>query len=191
VDTWVSPGWKITAHFQLQTDSTCDNPDWVLPVYFTDSFNRLDMPIGVKVPVDIPAGAQRVALQYLSTGHCTDGTDADEFISKANVISVDEQVVARFHPWRSDCRKYRDRNPYTSHWTDGTWSSDYSRSGWCPGCEVVPQEFDLTDHLTAGQHSIQFRIENMRPKDDKGNYGYWRVSAYLAGWNHTPNLWKN
>lgn len=181
----------MNAELQFQTDTTYENADWVMPVYYSDSFNQQDMPKGVNVPVEIPAGMQRVVLQYISTGHCTDGTNADEFISKPNVVAVDNQVVARFHPWRTDCREYRERNPYTSHWTDGTWSSDYSRSGWCPGCDVIPQEFDLTDHLTTGKHNMQIMIENMRPKDEKGNFGYWRVSGYLVGWKKMPDLWKN
>ena len=47
------------------------------------------------------------------------------------VLAVDGVVVARFHPWRDDCLEFRDRNPYCARWTDGSWSSDYSRSGWC------------------------------------------------------------
>jgi hypothetical protein len=191
IDTWTSPAWTVDAELRYTPDTTYSSPDWVLPVYYTDSFNRQDMPQGVKVPVTLPAGLARVVMIYFSTGHCTDGTDADEFISKANVISVDGRVAARVHPWRTDCRQYRDRNPYTSHWTDGSWSSDYSRSGWCPGCEVTPQEFDLTDHLTAGRHTLGFAIENMRPRDDKGQFGYWRVSGYLVGWKTLPELWKN
>jgi hypothetical protein len=191
VDTWVSPAWRMNAELEFVPDTSYANADWVMPVYYTDSFTRQEMPDGVSAAVEIPAGMQRVSLIYLSTGHCTDGTDADEFISKANVISVDNDVVMRFHPWRTDCRKNREINPYTSHWTDGTWSSDYSRSGWCPGCEVIPQEFDFTDHLTAGKHTIKFLIENMRAKDEKGNFGVWKVSGYLVGWKTMPELWKN
>src|SRR5262249_20227261 len=124
-------------------------------------------------------------------GHCTDGRDEDEFVSKANVISVDGHVVARLHPWRSDCRQFRDRNPYCARWSDGTWSSDYSRSGWCPGEVVTPTEIDLTDALTAGRHVVHIAIENMRPKDAEKNFGYWRVSAYVVGWDHPPRLWRN
>lgn len=149
------------------------------------------MPDGAAAAVEIPPVMARVVLEYFSTGHCTDGRDADEFVSKANVISVDGVVVERFHPWRDDCRRYRDRNPYTSHWTDGAWSSDYSRSGWCPGLELEPVEIDLADHLTPGRHTIRFVIEDMRPKDAEGNFGYWWVSAHVVGWDRPPALWRN
>ena len=43
----------------------------------------------------VPAGLRRVELAAISTGHCTDGTDADEFITKDNVtIDIDATVAA-------------------------------------------------------------------------------------------------
>jgi Peptide-N-glycosidase F, C terminal/Peptide-N-glycosidase F, N terminal len=191
IDTWSSPGWRVDVSLVYRPDSTYDPPVWAVPVYYTDSMNRQDDDAGVEVPVEVPPGMSRVVLRYLTTGHCTDGRDEDEFVSKANVISVDGEVVARFYPWRDDCRQYRDRNPYCTRWTDGTWSSDYSRSGWCPGTAVVPMEVDLSDHLSPGKHRIRFRVEDIRPRNEAGDFGYWRVSASLVGWDHPPRLWKN
>lgn len=191
IDTWSSPGWRIDLALRYEPDSTYSAPTWAAPVFYADSFNRKEHPAGVSVPVQVPEGLARIVLRYFSTGHCTDGRDEDEFVSKANVISVDGVVVARFHPWRDDCRQFRERNPYCSRWTDGSWSSDYSRSGWCPGAEVLPTEFDLTDHLTPGPHTIRFVIEEMRPADEQANFGYWRVSASAIGWDKPPRLWKN
>ena len=191
IDTWTSPAWRIDFALRYEPVKDYDNATWAASVYFTPGFNRQDMPAGDSATVDIPPGLGRVVLAYTATGHCTDGRDEDEFVSKANVISVDGVVVARFHPWRDDCRSFRDRNPYCARWTDGTWSSDYSRSGWCPGVEVLPAEFDLTDHLGTGRHTIRFAIEDMRPRGMDGHYGYWRVSAHLLGWNRPPRLWLN
>jgi len=191
IDTWVSPAWRVDLSLRYEPDSAVVRPTWAAPVLRSDNFNREAMPDGDSVSVTVPPGLARVVMQYTATGHCTDGVDADEFISKANVISVDGVVVARFHPWRDDCRRFRDRNPYCARWTDGSWSSDYSRSGWCPGDAVAPTELDLTDHLTPGRHTIRFVVEGMRPKDGKGNYGYWRVAACLVGWDRPPALWRN
>ncbi|MBM3285887.1 MAG: hypothetical protein FJY88_00835, partial [Candidatus Eisenbacteria bacterium] len=154
IDTWTSPGWRVDFSLRYEPDTTYDAPAWVLPVLYTDSFNRRDNGGGMETRVEVPQGLARTVLRYFSTGHCTDGRDEDEFVSKANVISVDGVAVARVHPWRDDCRRFRDRNPYCARWTDGSWSSDYSRSGWCPGVEVLPMEFDLSDHLTPGPHTI-------------------------------------
>jgi hypothetical protein len=191
IDTWSSPAWRLDFELRYRSVEEYDNATWAAPAYYAAGFNRQDMPAGDSVAVEIPAGLKRVVLEYTSTGHCTDGRDEDEFVSKANVISVDGVVVARFHPWRDDCRRFRDRNPYGARWTDGSWSSDYSRSGWCPGVEVLPVEFDLTDHLAPGRHVLRFAIEDMRPKDAEGNHGYWRVSAHLVGWDRPPRLWLN
>ena len=191
VDTWVSPGWRVDFSLRYEPDTTYDAPVWARPIFYTDSMNRKEHESGVAVPVEIPSGLARVVLRYVSTGHCTDGRDEDEFVSKANVISVDGVVVARFHPWRDDCRAFRERNPYCARWSDGSWSSDYRRSGWCPGAEVEPTEFDLTDHLTPGKHTFRFVVLDMRPGNAEGDFGYWRISASLVGWDRKPSLWKN
>jgi hypothetical protein len=182
IDTWLSPAWTVDLDLRFATDSLERVTQWVLPVMYEESFNRETYgDSGLSVPVDIPEGQGRVILHYYVSGHCTDGRDEDEFVKKDNVISVDGIVVYRYQPWRDDCWKFRDINPYTRRWSDGYWSSDYSRSGWCPGDYVEPLELDLTDHLTPGPHTIRFIIENVRPKGEDGHLGYWRVSAQLLG----------
>ena len=184
IDTWVAPAWVMTFELEYSRDSLEQISKWVAPVMFEQSYTRdAQGDTGILVNVDIPVGQKRVILHYLVSGHCTDGTDADEFVKKDNVISVDGVVVFRYQPWRDDCRQFREINPYTRRWSDGYWSSDYSRSGWCPGDIVKPLELDLTDHLTPGSHTIRFVIENVRPKNEKGDHGYWRVSGAVVGVN--------
>jgi hypothetical protein len=183
IDTWVSPGWKIDLALEYIDSSETVNPDWAQGILFEQSFDAELMDKGgITARVTIPEGLNRVKLHYLVSGHCTDGRGADEFEPKDNVISVDGTVVYRFQPWRDDCKNFRALNPYCKKWSDGYWSSDYSRSGWCPGDMVSPVELDLTDHLTPGPHTVRFTIENIRPKDDDGHFGYWRVSGHLLGW---------
>jgi hypothetical protein len=191
VDTWSSPAWRLDLSLRFVADDSLPATTWAEPVYYSEGFTAERNGGGDSVAVVIPPGLARVVMKYVATGHCTDGRDEDEFVSKANVISVDGVVVARFHPWRDDCKEFRALNPYCARWTDGSWSSDYARSGWCPSQAVEPVEFDLTDHLAPGRHSIRFSVEGMRPKDADGNYGYWRISAMLAGWDRPPALWRN
>ena len=182
IDTWVSPAWRVDLTLRYLPDSALPAYHWVEPLFLKDAFTReAYADSGIAVSTAIPSGQQRVLLYYLVSGHCTDGRDADEFVRKDNVIAVDGGVVYRFRPWRDDCRRFRGINPYTRRWSDGWWSSDYSRSGWCPGDWVRPVVLDLSDHLAAGVHRLRFRIENVRPRDDEGHYGYWRVSAFLVG----------
>jgi hypothetical protein len=134
--------------------------------------------------VTVPIGLSRIELRYLVSGHCTDGRGADEFETKDNVVLVDGVEALRVRPWRDDCLQFRAINPYCRRWSDGSWSSDYDRSGWCPGDAVAPMAFDLTGLLAPGEHTIGVTVENVRPRDEDGNHGYWRISAYLLGWEN-------
>ena len=81
-----------------------------------------------------------------------------------------------------DCKQFRSINPYTRRWSSGDWSSDFERTNWCPGDKVDPIPIDLSNYLFPGEHDVKLVIENVRPKDEEGYLGYWRVSAYLLGW---------
>lgn len=180
VDTWVSPGWKLTFDLIYTPISAPANPAWANGVYHNWGMTTPQVgPDKPSVKVNIPPAASQVWLTYYTSGHCTDGTDADEFVSKDNVISVDGVELYRYKPWRSDCKNFRTRNPRSGRWGN-TWSSDYSRSGWCPGDIVYPLRLDLSAALTPGPHTIRYAVENIRPADASGT-GYWRVSSYLSG----------
>jgi hypothetical protein len=201
VDTWSSPGW--TVDFDLTFEEVVDtsgreiyidyvfNPDWTYGIFYEPSYTEKDMGnTGMSFEFDVPDDMQRVLLYYLVSGHCTDGSGADEFVPKDNVIYIDDIPVYRFQPWRDDCRQFRDRNPYTRRWSSGYWSSDFSRSGWCPGDMVFPVTIDVSDHLTPGKHTVRFVIEDVRPENDNGDFGYWRISSYLTGWTKKVNVVK-
>lgn len=197
IDTWVSPAWRMDLEITFEpvpdepapewtegwTDPDDDiAPAWVRSVLYEQEMSAELLAAGPReADVQIPAGARRVMLRYVTSGHCTDGRGADEFETRDNVILVDGVEVHRFRPWRADCRAFRDVNPYCRRWFDGSWSADFDRSGWCPGDAVEPVEIDLTGALAPGPHRIGFLVEDVRPKDESG-HGYWRVSAALVGW---------
>ncbi len=191
VDTWVSPAFfidfEIEYRLRPEVYGPVEDPIWGESVFYLESYNAKEYgESGLTTEIEIPAGMDRVILSYLVSGHCSDGRGADEFISKDNVIAVDNTVVYRFRPWRDDCRKFREVNPYCARWTDGYWSSDFSRTNWCPGDVVTPIDIDLSDHLMPGGHTVKLVIEDVRPADADGNHGYWRVSAYVTGWARRP-----
>ena len=84
---------------------------------------------------------------------------------------VDGEEVYRWRPWRDDCGEFRAVNPYCAKWSDGSWSSDYSRSGWCPGDVAAPEFIDLSEWLTPGTHTLTWRVEDIRPKDPEDEDG--------------------
>ena len=183
IDTWVSPAWEMDFSLEFTPIIRHDEPSWIDGILYAGSVTAANLPGGgLTVDVEVPDGTRRVILNYLVSGHCTDGIDADEFQSKDNIIYIDGQEVHRLRPWRDDCRQFRAINPYCARWSDGSWSSDYSRSGWCPGDAVLPVPIDLSEQLTPGPHTIVFRVENIRPEGEDGHFGYWRLSGYLLGW---------
>ncbi len=187
IDTWVSPAWKVDAELVFVPDVAggVDPPTWTVGALFPDGGLTAETP-EITAEVFIPRNTRWVEVAAITTGHCTDGTDADEFITKDNVLLVDGQEVYRWRPWRNDCEDFRTVNPYCAKWADGSWSSDYSRSGWCPGDVADPEFIDLSDWLTPGEHTVTWKVEDIRakdPADEDGHHGYWRVSASLSGWN--------
>lgn len=131
----------------------------------------------IKSSVNIPQGAKSVRLRFITTGH--GGWDGgDEFNPKTNTILVDGRPMFSYTPWRCDCGRYREWNPVSGNFWNGTSSSDYSRSGWCPGTATQPVYFDLST-LEPGNHTIQVAIPQGAPEE--GSFSHWSVSgAVLA-----------
>jgi hypothetical protein len=186
IDTWVSPAWKVDAELEFVPSSVggVDPPAWALGALFPYGGLTAEKP-SVTAEVVIPEHTRWVEVAAITTGHCTDGRDADEFITKDNVLLVDGQEVYRWRPWREDCEDFRTVNPYCAKWSDGSWSSDYSRSGWCPGDVAEPEFIDLSGWLKPGVHTLTWKVEDIRakdPEDPDGHHGYWRISASVSGW---------
>lgn len=116
-----------------------------------------------------------VTLRYISTGHGGWG-GGDEFNPKENEIIIDGVKRFSHTPWRCDCGRYREWNPVSGNFWNGLSSSDYSRSGWCPGTATQPVYFDLSD-LKPGTHTMTIAIPQGKPMD--GGFSHWNVSATL------------
>lgn len=125
----------------------------------------------------VPEGSSDLKLRYIATGH--GGWDnGDEFVPKANTILIDGKPRYIYTPWRGDCGTYRASNPASGNFWNGMSSSDYSRSGWCPGTATQPVYFDLTD-LTPGDHTMTIAIPQGEPEG--GSFSAWCVSGALIG----------
>ena len=158
---------------------------WTLPLFNTcnvmemsgQNYGKLFETDSLTVTFNIPEGLTSLRLRYLSTGH--GGWDSgDEFVPKENVILIDEEPRFRHTPWRSDCGTFRVFNPASGNFWNGMSSSDYSRSGWCPGTATQPVYFDLTG-LTPGEHTITIAIPQGQRE---GTYfSAWNVSGVLIG----------
>ena len=119
---------------------------------------------------------QSARLRYISTGHGGWG-EGDEFVPKTNTILIDGKPAFTHTPWRQDCGCYRDLNPVSGNFWNGLSSSDFSRSGWCPGTATQPVYFDLMPWADGKEHTLTVAIPQGKPVE--GMFSHWAVSGAL------------
>ena len=195
VDTWSEKGWEIDVNIVFseplekmpKRDSNIVSLVNTTPI--STSQNGYDKfatkPLAANFELEKDAD---VVLYYLTTGHGGHGT-GDEFVKKINRVSLNGDLVEEFTPWRDDCASYRRFNPSSGVWSETTeWkgkpheeriaSSDYSRSGWCPGSLVSPKRIDL-GRLEKGIHEISISIPEAQVTT-KTEFNFWNVAAYIT-----------
>ena len=204
IDTWTPEGYVASMELDVkESPLTCDaltkrhveplmNTVYYMGQGYPDIFARKD----VSTEFTIPKDAKSVRLKYIVTGH-GGHSGGDEFVQKRNVLSIDGKEVYSFIPWRDDCASFRRFNPATGVWLikrtasyigekgyeekeveEPLASSDLSRSNWCPGSDVVPEEIAL-GNLAPGKHTFTVSIPEAQVID--GNkLNHWLVSAYLV-----------
>jgi len=162
-----------------------DKKYWIMPLFNT--LNVLEMSgqeygtmfenDSLKVDFEVPSGVKNVQMRYITTGHGGWG-GGDEFNQKQNTVLLDNQVLFQFTPWRSDCATFRKYNPASGNFWNGVTSSDYSRSGWCPGTATNPVFYPISN-LEPGKHQIKVAIP--LGKNEGGSFSSWNVSGILIG----------
>lgn len=197
IDTWTKEGYKISAKLEY-IESTIPQHQKkqveILPLINTvkyasgqrnyDLFSRHPL----SVDFSIPQSAKNVKLHYTTTGH-GGHAEGDEFVKRKNIISIDDQILFEFTPWRDDCASFRRFNPTSGVWSvkvdstenskrENLASSDLSRSNWCPGSMVKPEIIPL-DHLPYGDHTLSIAIPEAQARAE-GEENYWMVSAYIS-----------
>lgn len=158
---------------------------WVLPLFNTlnimemsgQNYGKLFGNDSLKMKVWIPEHILHPRLRYISTGH--GGWDGgDEFNPKVNTIFMDGEKIFSYTPWRTDCATYRLENPSSGNAGNGLSSSDYSRSGWCPGTTTNPVYIPLPE-LKPGWHT--FTVAIPEGKSAGSSFSFWNVSGVLIG----------
>lgn len=204
IDTWTPEGYVASMDIDVkESPLACDvmpkrhveplmNTVYYMGQSYPDIFARKD----VSTEFTVPKGAKNVRLKYIVTGH-GGHSGGDEFVQKRNILSIDGKEVYSFIPWRDDCASFRRFNPATGVWLikrlasyigkkgyeekeveEPLASSDLSRSNWCPGSDVIPEEVAL-GNLSPGKHTFTVSIPEAQAVD--GNkLNHWLVSAYLV-----------
>ena len=170
---------------RMRPSSVTEKKPFILPLFNTlnvmemggQNYGTMFGKDSLKVEFEVPEGLKSLQLRYITTGHGGWG-NGDEFVPKENTILVDGKVEYRFTPWREDCATYRAWNPASGNAWNGLTSSDYSRSGWCPGTITNPVTVDLS-HLKPGKHHMQIAIPLGKPEGS--SFSSWNVSGVLVG----------
>lgn len=165
-----------------------DKPEkryWSMPIFNTlnvmemsgQEYGTMFETDSLNIEVIIPKGITNIRMRYITTGH--GGWDnGDEFNQKINTVLMDGKVLFQFTPWRCDCATFRKYNPASGNFWNGTTSSDYSRSGWCPGSLTNPVFFLLPD-IQPGKH--RFSVAIPMGKNEGSSFSSWNVSGVLIG----------
>ena len=205
IDTWTPEGYIVDVELKFTESAlACDprpeihvepliNTNYYIGQSHPDIFSRQD----VVIPFNIPVNAKNVRLKYIATGH-GGHSGGDEFHPQKNILSIDGKEILNFTPWRTDCASFRRFNPTSGVWLrtrpmayisrDGKRevkeieeplaSSDLSRSNWCPGSDVTPEEINLQG-IKSGNHMLTISIPESTPITDN-KLNHWLVSAYLV-----------
>jgi hypothetical protein len=194
IDTWSDKGWEIDVNLKFKEPLFRKKNKKIVSLLNTtpvvsaqDGYDQFGKKPLTKT-FELEKDTENVLLYYLTTGHGGHGT-GDEFVKKTNIISLNNEVVKEFVPWRNDCASFRRFNPSSGVWTEkAEWkgkeieeriaSSDYSRSGWCPGSKVLPTVINLGD-LKKGNHEVSIFIRDAQITT-KEEFNFWNVSAYIA-----------
>lgn len=158
---------------------------WVSPLFNTlnvmemsgQEYGTMFENDSLKVDFEVPPGVKNIQFRYITTGHGGWG-GGDEFNQKINTVMLDNQVLFQFTPWRSDCATFRRFNPSSGNFWNGVTSSDYSRSGWCPGTATNPYYYPVSN-LNPGKHQVKIAIP--MGKNEGGSFSSWNVSGVLIG----------
>lgn len=197
IDTWSAEGYVLDLQLRYTPTTAKVHPKravQILPLVNTTKFGSEQHPYDgfthspLTVPFELERDASHATLYYTATGH-GGHSEGDEFVPCEHRLMWDGLPLETFTPWRDDCASFRRFNPSSGVWTERAFwqgdsideriaSSDFSRSGWCPGSQVDPQTIPIGP-LMAGKHELQIDVPTAQSFSDTA-MNFWNVAAYLT-----------
>ena len=172
-------GYWISLRILLANTGKGGAPYQVDPLWEGGSWNADYDANHPPITIDVPADATKVHLQATLSGHGQGGDDnCAEFCNHVHTFTVDGVEHVADHPNMGDqqgCLKQIDQGTVPNQ--HGTWW--FERSSWCPGKQVDPWVWDITDLVTPGESTTITYTTNYGEFDD-GNINlqswvtYWR-----------------
>ncbi len=147
VQVWGASGWLVSVQLQLVEGTPAYPYSKVTKLWNEDNWVYGDPDISHDFPEkEILIQPETVAakIRMTMTGHGQGNTlNAAEFSEFTHHIWIDGEETFTQHLWKDDCAQ-NSCSPQS-----GTYL--YSRSGWCPGQDVQPWEWDLNGHFAPGE----------------------------------------
>jgi hypothetical protein len=183
VQVWGASGWLVTVQLEL-IPGTPDYPYLKLTrLWNEDNWVYGDQDIPHDFPeriVPIDQSTEKAKVRMTMTGHGQGNTNnAAEFFNVKHHLWVDGNEEFEQHLWRDDCGE-NECSPQ-----NGTWT--LSRAGWCPGQDVQPWEWDLSEHAEPGEDmNLDFVLQDYVNLLDSGYNGsthtepHYRCHTYLV-----------
>lgn len=182
VQVWGSSGWYVTIELTL-VPGTPEYPFVKLtPLWMEDNWVYGDPDISYDFPeqiLSINESTDDAKIRMTMSGHGQGNTlNAAEFSNFTHHIWIDGGETFEQHLWKNDCGQNSCSNQ------GGTWQG--SRAGWCPGQDVQPWEWQLTELITPGEDMvIDYILADYTNLQNTGYNGgshtepHYRCHAYL------------
>lgn len=189
IQVWGSSGWLLTLDLEY-IEGDLDMPfTQIVPLYELNRQVYGDPEINYDLPeqtVAIPANSQLAQIRMTNTGHGQANTNnAAEFMEANHHMWVNGVDKFTHHLWKDDC------NQNSCSPQSGTW--EYPRAGWCPGQQVNPVWFNVTDLLTPGYNmTFDYVLQEYTNLLNTGYNGgshtepFYKIYSYLFMASDTP-----
>ena len=182
VQVWGASGWLVSVELELVEGTPAYPYTKVVKLWNEDNWVYGDPDISYDFPAkDVMIEPETVAakIRMNMTGHGQGNTlNAAEFSEFTHHIWIDGEETFEQHLWKTDCAQ-NSCSPQ-----NGTYL--YSRSGWCPGQDVQPWEWDMNGHFTPGESvNIDYVLADYTNLLNTGYNGgshtepHYRCHAYL------------
>ncbi len=171
--------YAVTLDLRFSARGKDASPSEATFLWSGGNFNAMYNEGRAPIDVPIPAGAKRVELWAIITGHGGATSNCAEFCNHQHEFTVNGANWMREHDTvgqQDGCVAQVDHGMVPNQ--GGTWW--FGRGGWCPGQQVEPWVADVTANVTPGESatlSYQGLFNGTTPPDDAGNIV---MSSYLV-----------
>ena len=143
----------LSFRFTKEADSPVSSE--VIPLFTGGAYNATYNDKYEPFELTVPEAAKRVEIVAFITGHGfgKDEENCAEFCNHEHVFTVNGSEYFHDHPVVGDnfgCTKQVPDGTVPNQY--GTWY--LGRGGWCPGMDVKPLRFDITEDVSNGETAI-------------------------------------